>query len=61
MDRKIYKREMQSVLGNYPNLEIRKAAVQDLVLSPPVDGDCRESGRQVVGLRIGDLVLALLA
>lgn len=53
MDRKLYKREMQSVLSSYPNLEIRKAAVQDLVLSPPVEGDVRQPGREVVGLRIG--------
>ncbi|GAA5968665.1 hypothetical protein JCM8115_003673 [Rhodotorula mucilaginosa] len=52
MDRKLYKREMQSVLSSYPNLEIRKAAVQDLVLSPPINGDVRQPGRQVVGLRI---------
>ncbi|GAA5992018.1 hypothetical protein JCM10908_000702 [Rhodotorula pacifica] len=52
MDRKLYKREMQSVLANYPNLEIRKAAVQDLVLSPPIAGDVRQPGREVVGLRI---------
>ncbi|BGP52826.1 Mitochondrial Translation Optimization [Rhodotorula sphaerocarpa] len=52
MDRKLYKREMQSVLNNYPNLEIRAAAVQDLVLSPPIDGDLRQPGREVVGLRI---------
>ena len=55
MDRKLYKREMQSVLSSYPNLEIRKAAVQDLVLSPPINGDVRQPGRQVVGLRIGAL------
>lgn len=54
MDRKLYKREMQSVLNNYPNLEIRAAAVQDLVLSPPIDGDVRQPGREVVGLRIGE-------
>ncbi|KAG0661730.1 Mitochondrial Translation Optimization [Rhodotorula mucilaginosa] len=42
MDRKLYKREMQSVLSSYPNLEIRKAAVQDLVLSPPINGDVRQ-------------------
>lgn len=59
MDRKIYKREMQSVLANYPNLEIRQAAVQDLVLSPPVNGNVREPGRQVVGLRVGKSTFAL--
>ncbi|GAA5932481.1 hypothetical protein JCM3775_005931 [Rhodotorula graminis] len=52
MDRKIYKREMQAVLSNYPNLDIRKAAVQDIVLSPPVDGDLLNSGRKVLGLRL---------
>lgn len=52
MDRKIYKREMQDVLSTYPNLDIRKAAVQDVVLSPPVDGDASNPGRKVVGLRL---------
>ncbi|GJN91511.1 hypothetical protein Rhopal_004534-T1 [Rhodotorula paludigena] len=52
MDRKLYKREMQSVLSSYPNLDIRMAAVQDLVLSPPIDRDVSKPGRKVVGLRI---------
>jgi len=52
MDRKIYKHEMQNVLSNYPNLDIRKAAVQDIVLSPPVDGDLLNPGRKVLGLRL---------
>lgn len=52
MDRKLYKREMQSVLSSYPNLDIRMAAVQDVVLSPPIDGDVSKPGRKVVGLRI---------
>ncbi|GAA5898713.1 hypothetical protein JCM6882_000905 [Rhodosporidiobolus microsporus] len=51
IDRKIYKREMQATLKAYPNLSILKAAVQDIVLSDPVEGD--EKGlRKVVGLRI---------
>ncbi|GAA5919157.1 hypothetical protein JCM1841_002477 [Sporobolomyces salmonicolor] len=57
MDRKLYKREMQATLSSYPNLEIRKASVQDIVLSPPVEGD-PTAGRKVVGLRIdnGDII-----
>ncbi|GAA5857123.1 hypothetical protein JCM8547_007973 [Rhodosporidiobolus lusitaniae] len=49
IDRKIYKQEMQATLNAYPNLSIRSAAVQDIVLSEPVEGD---SSRKVVGLRI---------
>ncbi|GAA5889047.1 hypothetical protein JCM5296_007149 [Sporobolomyces johnsonii] len=57
IDRKLYKREMQATLSSYPNLEIRKASVQDIVLSPPVEGDLT-TGRKVVGLRIdnGDII-----
>ncbi|GAA6058743.1 hypothetical protein JCM10212_003431 [Sporobolomyces blumeae] len=51
IDRKIYKREMQAILANYPNLEIRKASVQDVVLSDPVEGD-ELNTRKVVGLRV---------
>ncbi|GAA6039032.1 hypothetical protein JCM8097_000164 [Rhodosporidiobolus ruineniae] len=50
IDRKLYKQEMQATLNAYPNLTIRKAAVQDLVLSDPVEGS--PAGRKVVGLRI---------
>ncbi|GAA5972199.1 hypothetical protein JCM11641_002354 [Rhodosporidiobolus odoratus] len=51
IDRKLYKREMQSVLSSYPNLTIRNAAVQDIVLSDPVEGE-PDSARKVIGLRI---------
>ncbi|GAA5925286.1 hypothetical protein JCM10213_008751 [Rhodosporidiobolus nylandii] len=51
IDRKIYKKEMQDTLAAYPNLTIRKAAVQDIVLSDPVEG-APDGGRKVVGLRI---------
>ncbi|GAA6004495.1 hypothetical protein JCM10207_000753 [Rhodosporidiobolus poonsookiae] len=51
IDRKLYKREMQAVLASYPNLTIRKAAVQDVVLSEPLEG-VPDGGRKVVGLRI---------
>lgn len=42
---------MQDTLNAYPNLSIRAAAVQDIVLSDPVEGDLT-GGRKVVGLRI---------
>ncbi|ORY75661.1 glucose inhibited division protein A-domain-containing protein [Leucosporidium creatinivorum] len=48
IDRKLYKRNMQDVLDNYPNLEIRSASVKDVVLSEPVEGEAR----RVVGLRV---------
>lgn len=51
IDRKLYKRNMQDILNNYPNLEIRSASVKDVVLSEPVEGELR----RVVGLRIGAL------
>ncbi|GAA5827039.1 hypothetical protein JCM11251_002217 [Rhodosporidiobolus azoricus] len=52
IDRSIYKREMQSTLRAYPNLEILQAAVQDVVLSDPLEGSDGKTGRKVVGLRI---------
>ncbi|GAA5899132.1 tRNA modification protein MTO1 [Sporobolomyces salmoneus] len=51
IDRKLYKRGMQETLATYPNLEIRKASVEDVVLSDPVEGD-PNAPRKVVGLRI---------
>ncbi|GAA5961269.1 hypothetical protein JCM3765_002892 [Sporobolomyces pararoseus] len=51
IDRKLYKRGMQETLSSYPNLEIRKASVEDVVLSDPVEGD---STRKIIGLRIDD-------
>ncbi|BGO99314.1 Mitochondrial translation optimization protein 1 [Rhodotorula toruloides] len=52
IDRKLYKNEMQAVLSSYPNLDIRKAAVQDIVLSPPREGEDARTGRKIVGLRL---------
>jgi len=34
IDRKLYKREMQAALKNYPNLTIRTANVKESVFSP---------------------------
>ncbi|GAA5885528.1 hypothetical protein JCM16303_002245 [Sporobolomyces ruberrimus] len=53
IDRKLYKREMQQILARHPNLEMRKASVEDIVLSDPVEGD-PSSPRRVLGLRIDD-------
>lgn len=48
---------MQAVLSSYPNLDIRKAAVQDIVLSPPVEGEDARTGRKIIGLRLGTFAL----
>ncbi|GAA5851748.1 hypothetical protein JCM3766R1_000245 [Sporobolomyces carnicolor] len=53
IDRKLYKRGMQEALASYPNLEIRKASVEDVVLADPADGE-PNSTRRVVGLRVDD-------
>ncbi|GAA5838622.1 hypothetical protein JCM5353_001217 [Sporobolomyces roseus] len=51
IDRKLYKREMQHTLSSYPNLSLRKASVEDVVLSDPVEGE-GSGGRKIVGLRV---------
>lgn len=38
---------MKSLLTNYPNLEIRKANVKDVILSHPSEP------QKVIGLRVG--------
>lgn len=52
IDRKLYKRNMQSLLATYPNLEIRAASVKDVVLSDPGEPGLA-TGRRITGLRIG--------
>jgi len=54
IDRKLYKREMQHTLSSYPNLSLRKASVEDVVLSDPAEGGGLGT-RKVIGLRVGKL------
>lgn len=56
IDRKLYKRNMQSLLATYPNLEIRAASVKDVVLSDPEEPGLA-TGRRITGLRIGTSLL----
>ncbi|KAK4054895.1 Mitochondrial Translation Optimization [Microbotryomycetes sp. JL201] len=50
IDRKLYKRSMQHILSTFPNLNILKASVSDVVLSAPEDG----GDRRITGLRLED-------
>ncbi len=50
MDRKLYKQNMQAVLHNYPNLDIRAASVHDLVFDHSPSGN---NWGTVTGVRLG--------
>lgn len=55
IDRDIYLNEMQKVILNYPNLEVREALVEDIVISPSKTND--PEGRikgDVAGVILGD-------
>ncbi|KAI9570040.1 mitochondrial translation optimization protein [Boletus coccyginus] len=60
VDRKLYKRHMQDVISNYPNLDVRAAAVSDLVFDHQVASS--SSSRSVWGtvtgvqLETGDVI-----
>lgn len=66
IDRKLYKKHMQSLLANYPNLEIRAASVHDLIwIAPEIPAHASTSPSniwaKVDGVRLGekhDLFLA---
>ncbi|KAI0795900.1 glucose inhibited division protein A-domain-containing protein [Abortiporus biennis] len=51
MDRKLYKRHMQSVLNNCPNLELKAGSVHDLVFNH--DGAGQGKWASVTGVRLG--------
>lgn len=55
IDRKLYKKHMQELLNNYPNLEIRAASVHDLIWKAPDASTPTSSGvwAQVGGVRLG--------
>jgi hypothetical protein len=55
IDRTLYKRHMQDLLFNYPNLDVKAASVFDLVLSEesPVPGEHTTTRRRVTGVRLG--------
>ena len=52
IDRKLYKKHMQDVLFNYPNLDVRAGAVYDLVLNSSGDPGSSQPS-QVEGLKLG--------
>jgi tRNA uridine 5-carboxymethylaminomethyl modification enzyme len=50
-DRDLYKAEMQSLLKNYPNLEIVEASVEDLILNTlmnKVEGIKTQDNREII-------------
>lgn len=51
VDRKLYKRHMQEILFNYPNLQIRAASVHDLVFQH--DDATHGTWGTVKGVRLG--------
>jgi tRNA uridine 5-carboxymethylaminomethyl modification enzyme len=55
IDRTLYKRHMQDLLFNYPNLDVKAASVFDLVLSegPSMPGEHTTTRRRVTGVRLG--------
>jgi hypothetical protein len=46
---------MQSLLSTYPNLEIRSANVQDIVLNWVAVSEGESAHQRVVGLRVSEL------
>ncbi|KDQ52500.1 hypothetical protein JAAARDRAFT_198147 [Jaapia argillacea MUCL 33604] len=55
IDRKLYKKHMQDLLFNYPNLDLRAASVFDLVLGPPSSpsiSDIRGTVGKIQGLKL---------
>ena len=56
VDRKLYKKHIQSMLHNYPNLELRAGSVFDLVLNKPsASTDFLHS--EVRGVQLGELIV----
>lgn len=51
---------MQHTLSSYPNLSLRKASVEDVVLSDPVEGE-GSGARKIVGLRVGKFAIGIFA
>ena len=55
VDRKLYKKHIQAMLHNYPNLELRAGSVFDLVLNKPsVSTDFLRS--EVRGVQLGEFI-----
>lgn len=50
IDRKLYKKHMQSLLFNYPSLEVRAGSVFDLLFD---DSDVGNPWGKVVGVKLG--------
>lgn len=58
MDRKLYKRHMQEILFNYPNLDVRAAGVFDLIVDPLLDErmSCSSEVGSITGVKLGGSV-----
>jgi tRNA uridine 5-carboxymethylaminomethyl modification enzyme len=61
IDRTLYKRHMQELLFDYPNLDVKAASVFDLMLSegPTESSDTSPDVRRVTGVRLGLLTLSI--
>lgn len=46
IDRKIYLKEMQNEILNYPNLDVLEAQVEDIIVEPRTDASIDTTGRQ---------------
>jgi tRNA uridine 5-carboxymethylaminomethyl modification enzyme len=52
IDRKIYKKEMQQLIRDYPNLEVLEGTVEDLLTTPEATPDAVKSYGSIAGLTL---------